>query len=96
VNAALEDLVEGGTGLETANAELTSALNVVESSDRRAPAQALAVYELARAAAQSKLAQWAKLKAGPLASLDRHWQNEGIAPAGVREIEREVDSWMTR
>jgi hypothetical protein len=89
-------LVEGGTGLETANAELTSALNVVEGSDRPAPAQALAVYDLARAAAQAKLAQWAALKAGPLARLDRQWQAAGIAPAGVREIEREVDDLMTR
>jgi photosystem II stability/assembly factor-like uncharacterized protein len=93
---SLDELVEGSTGLETANAELTSALHVVESSDRPVPAQALAVYDLAHTAAQSKLAQWAALKAGPLARLDRRWQAAGIAPLGVREIEREVDYLMTR
>jgi photosystem II stability/assembly factor-like uncharacterized protein len=93
---SLDELVEGSTGLETANAELTSALHVVESSDRPVPAQALAVYEMARTAAQSKLAQWAALKAGPLARLDRRWQAAGIEPLGVREIEREVDDLMTR
>jgi hypothetical protein len=67
----LAGLVEGGSGLATANSELTSALNVVESSDRPVPAQALAVYELARTASQAKLAQWATLKAGPLAKLTR-------------------------
>jgi len=92
----LNDLVEGSTGLETANTELTSALNVVESSDRPAPAQALGVYDLARTASQAKLEQWAKLKAGPLAKLDRQWQAEGIAPVAIRAIEREVDYLMTR
>jgi len=88
LKAQLNELVAGGAGLEAANAELTSALNVVESSDRPAPAQALAVYDLARAAAQRKLAQWAKLKAGPLV--------QGIPPVAIREIEREVDALMTR
>jgi photosystem II stability/assembly factor-like uncharacterized protein len=92
----LNDLVGGGTGLETANTELTSALNVVESSDRPAPAQALEVYALARTASQARLEQWAKLKAGPLAKLDREWQAEGIAPVAIRAIEREVDYLMTR
>jgi hypothetical protein len=92
----LDDLVEGSTGLETVNMELTSSLNVVESSDRPAPAQALAVYDLARAALQPKLERWTKLKEGPLAKLDRQWQSRGIAPLGVRDIEREVDYLLTR
>ncbi len=96
LQSALREITEGSTGLEAANAELTSALNVVESSDRPAPAQALAVYDLARAAAQVKIAQWTKLKAGPLAGLDRQWQAEGIAPLAIREIEHEVDDLMTR
>ena len=89
-------LVEGSTGLETANTELTSALNVVESSDRPAPTQALTVYDVARAAAQVKLAEWEKIKNGPLADLDRQWQAEGIAPLAIREIEHQVDDLMTR
>jgi hypothetical protein len=54
------------------------------------------VYELARTASHARLEQWTKLKAGPLAKLDRQWQSDGIAPLGVREIEREVDYLMTR
>jgi len=92
----LAGLVEGSSGLATANSELTSALNVVESSDRPVPAQALAVYELARTASQAKLAQWATLKAGPLAKLDRERQADGISPVAIRAIEREVDYLMTR
>jgi hypothetical protein len=92
----LNALLEGPSGLETANTELTGALNVVEGSDRPTPAQALAVYDMARTAMQAKLAQWAVLKAGPLARLDRQWQAEGIAPVAVSEIEREVDYLMTR
>jgi len=92
----LDDLVEGSTGLETVNTQLTSALNVVESSDRPAPAQALAVYELARTASQAKLERWAKLKAGPLARLDRQWRAQGMPSVAIREIEHEVDYLMTR
>jgi photosystem II stability/assembly factor-like uncharacterized protein len=92
----LNALLEGPSGLETANTELTGALNVVEGSDRPAPAQALAVYDMARTAMQARLSQWAVLKAGPLARLDRQWQAEGIAPVAVSEIEREVDYLMTR
>ena len=96
LQGALGNLVEGSAGLEAANGQLTSALNVVESSDRPAPTQALTVYDVARAAAQVKLAEWEKIKNGPLADLDRQWQAEGIAPLAIREIEHQVDDLMTR
>ena len=70
LRAELDAIVEGNSGLDAANMELITALNAVESSERPAPSQAVAVYELARAASHAKLKQWAALKSGPLAILD--------------------------
>ncbi|HLZ98738.1 MAG TPA: hypothetical protein VKP66_12445, partial [Steroidobacteraceae bacterium] len=96
LRADLDAIVEGNLGLDAANGELTTALNAVESSDRRAPSQALAVYELARTAAHGKLARWAALKSGPLAALNLRLKTQGLPPIAITEIEREIDYLMTR
>jgi hypothetical protein len=76
--------------------ELTRALNVVESSERQAPSQALAVYELARAASHADLGRWTVLKSGPLATLNQALTTQGMPPIAITEIEREIDYFMTR
>ncbi|MGA2777322.1 MAG: hypothetical protein ABSF94_07170 [Steroidobacteraceae bacterium] len=91
----IEAITDGSAGLDAANMELTSALNVVESSEREAPSQALEVYALARGATQAKLKQWAALKAGPLASLNHSLTTRGLPPIAIGEIEREVNYLMT-
>jgi hypothetical protein len=96
LSADLETIVEGNSGLDAANMKLTSALNVVESSERQAPSQALAVYELARAASHADLRQWTALKSGPLATLNQALTMQGLPPIAITEIEREVDYLMTR
>jgi hypothetical protein len=52
-------------GLGQANTELTSALNVAESSDRAIPSQALAVYAEAKQASAARVKEWTALKQGP-------------------------------
>ncbi len=84
--AALDAILEGNSGLDAANMEITSALNVIESSDRPAPSQALAVYELARTAAHARIKQWAALKS----------ELQGMPAIPIGDIEREVDMLMTR
>jgi photosystem II stability/assembly factor-like uncharacterized protein len=83
LRADLDAIVEGNAGLDAANAKLATALNAVESSDRPAPAQAHAVYGLARTASQGKLKQWAMLKAGPLAALNLELKSHGLPPIAV-------------
>ncbi len=56
-------------GLDQANMELTSALNVAESSDRAVPSQALAVYAEAHEAVSRRLKEWAALKQGSFATI---------------------------
>jgi photosystem II stability/assembly factor-like uncharacterized protein len=83
LRAELDAIVEGNAGLDAASTQLITALNAVESSDRPAPAQARAVYELARTASQGKLKQWAMLKAGPLAALNQELKSHGLPPIAV-------------
>jgi photosystem II stability/assembly factor-like uncharacterized protein len=83
-------------GLEQANTELTSALNVAESSDRATPAQALAVYAEARKASAARVQEWASLKKGALADLNQQLKSQSIPPIAIGEIEREVYYLMTR
>jgi photosystem II stability/assembly factor-like uncharacterized protein len=90
LRAALDGIVEGNPGLDTANMELITALNAVESSDRPAPSQALAVYRLARTASHAKLKQWAELKTGPLATLNQELKAQGLPPIAISDDRHEV------
>jgi hypothetical protein len=98
--AQIDTLLKGtdGTllGLDAANQELTSALGMTESSDRATPAQALAVYEQARAASSERIKQWDALKKGPIEKLNQQLKAQGAAPIAIAEIEREVYTVMTR
>jgi hypothetical protein len=95
-DAVVESSDSASLGLDAANQELTSAMNMAESSDRRVPAQALIVYNEARAASARRIKDWADLKAGPLAALNLELKTQGLAPIAIAEIEREVYEFMTR
>jgi photosystem II stability/assembly factor-like uncharacterized protein len=95
-DAVVESSDSASLGLDAANQELTSAMNMAESSDRRVPAQALIVYNEARAASARRIKDWADLKAGPLAALNLELKTQGLAPIAIAEIEREVYELMTR
>lgn len=92
----LDAITDGPAGLSAAAAALASALHAVESSDREAPSQAIAVYDSARAASQVKLKQWAALKAGPLAALNREFERDGLPTVPIQDIEREIEHFVTR
>ncbi len=94
--ADLAAIVEGNTGLDAAHMELASSLKAVESSDRPAPSQALAVYALGNAASRAKLRQWAAIKSGALANFNQDLKARGSPPIAIAEIEREVADLMTQ
>ena len=85
LRAALDGIVGGNTGLDAANMQIITALNAVESSDRPAPSQALAVYRLARTASRAKLKQWAIFKSGPLAIFNQELTSQGLSVIAIRE-----------
>jgi len=97
---AVDALVDGsdGTalGLGAANQELTAALSMAESADRRTPAQAMDVYNEARAASDQRIKEWTALKKVRLPSLNMDLKSAGLAPIGIAAIEREVYYLMTR
>jgi hypothetical protein len=80
LRADLEAILEGHSGLDAATTELISALHAVESSDRPASSQALAVYTSARSASREKLKQWTALKAGSVAILNEELKAQGLPP----------------
>ena len=103
LTAAIDALLSGQTsptsqlmGLDEANAALTAALHVSESSDREIPAQALELYTQAHQASTAQIQQWAALKKGPLAELNQQLKAQSLAPITIAEIEREVYYLMTR
>jgi hypothetical protein len=85
LRAALDGIVAGNSGLDAANMQLITALNAVESSDRPAPSQALAVYRLGRTASRAKLKQWAVFKSGPLAIFNQELKSQGMTVIAVSE-----------
>jgi len=90
LRAELDAIVEGNAGLDAATTELATALNAVESSDRPAPSQALAVYRLGRTASHARMQQWATLKSGALATFNRELQAQGLAPVAVTAGDHEA------
>jgi photosystem II stability/assembly factor-like uncharacterized protein len=100
LTVTIDALVEGTggkvLGLDAANQELTSALNMAESSDRAMPAQGLAVYAEATAASGQRIREWAALKRGAVEVLNLQLKTQGLAPIAISEIEREVYYLMTR
>jgi photosystem II stability/assembly factor-like uncharacterized protein len=103
VLAAIEAITSGSAtapgltvGLDQANTELTSALNVAESSDRAIPAQALEVYAEASAASAARVKEWTTLKQGPLAKYNQQLKSAKLPPIAISAIEHEVYILMTQ
>ncbi len=94
------DAITSGTGaspgLDQANSEITSALNVAESSDRAIPSQAMQVYAEANAASAPRIQQWAALKQGPLAQFNQQLTRAQLSPIAISAIEHEVYVLMTQ
>jgi len=94
------DAIASGTGanlgLDQANSEITSALNVAESSDRTIPSQAIQVYSEASVASTLRIKEWAALKQGALAQFNQQLTREKLAPIAISAIEHEVYVLMTQ
>jgi photosystem II stability/assembly factor-like uncharacterized protein len=100
VTASIDALVKGtdgkALGLDSANQELTAALNMAESSERAMPAQGLEVYAEARAASSRRIEEWTALKNDSIRALNQQLKSKGIAPIAIADIDREVYYLMTR
>ncbi|MGA7412500.1 MAG: hypothetical protein WBW33_18625, partial [Bryobacteraceae bacterium] len=69
-------------GLRSATLGLTVTLSVVEGADRTPPSQANELYSQSARTLKARLADWQKLKSGPLPKL-----NQQLRQAGLQEIQ---------
>jgi hypothetical protein len=70
-------------GLEEAFAALASALRVVESGDRVAPAQAIEVYKESSQQIKVRMEQWVQFKQTTLMQLNRELRPANIQPIAI-------------
>ena len=78
-------------GLEAASTGLSSALRVVEGSDRPIPSQAIELYRQTDEAAKARIAEWTKLKSTNLAQLNEALRKAGVPAIQISLIEYEVE-----
>jgi photosystem II stability/assembly factor-like uncharacterized protein len=98
VDVASKELktIVGGTssrdmGLDKANAGLSAALRVVESSDRPVPAQVFVLYRESSAAAKLALAKWNDFKSKRVPELNHQLEGASLPPLAVAQLETEVE-----
>jgi photosystem II stability/assembly factor-like uncharacterized protein len=89
--AGSEDPTTNAVGLENASAGLTSALAVVESGDRAAPSQAIALYHESSEALKLRITDWNHVKTNWLPQLNQHLRQSNIAPIAISEIAEDAD-----
>jgi len=90
-----EDPASKVQGLENASGGLTSALAVVESSDRAVPSQAIALYHESSEALKQRVADWNHVKTNWLPQLNLHLREGNLAPiviSGMAELSGNADT----
>jgi hypothetical protein len=78
-------------GLKDAYTGLASALRVVESGDRPAPSQAIAVFRESSPQVRARVAEWAQFKQTKLATLNQQLRDANLAPIVIAEISSSRD-----
>jgi photosystem II stability/assembly factor-like uncharacterized protein len=87
-----QDPAGSAIGLEKANSGLASALAVVESGDRTAPSQAIALYHESSQALKLRIADWNHVKRNWLPQLNQHLLQNNLAPIAINQSADEGES----
>jgi hypothetical protein len=87
-----EDPANNAVGLENASKGLASALAVVESGDRAAPSQAIALYQESSQALKVRVADWNHVKTNWLPQLNQHLRQNNIAPVAIIEMTQAAEA----
>jgi hypothetical protein len=86
--SAVKEHAAGDTpGLQEAYTGLASALRVIESGDRVAPSQAIAVYQESSRQVKERIAEWTQFKQVRLQQLDRQLREAGLSSIQSSETE---------
>ena len=91
IQAGSEDPASSSIGLQKASTGLASALAAVESGDRAAPSQAVALYHESSQALKLRLADWNQVKTTRLPQLNQQLRQDNLAPIAVSEMAEEVE-----
>ncbi|MGC2299592.1 MAG: hypothetical protein WA476_12370 [Acidobacteriaceae bacterium] len=83
-------------GLAEAAAGLSTDLRMVESGDRTAPAQAIAIFDQMNKASQAGVAAWENFKKADLDALNAALTDAHREPVKIAAIEEQVNYAMTR
>jgi hypothetical protein len=83
-------------GLQDAYTGAAAALRVVESGDRAVPSQGIALNRESSEQIKAHIAEWTSFKQSKLPQLNRKLRDGMLAPIAISEIEREVDSLISR
>jgi photosystem II stability/assembly factor-like uncharacterized protein len=89
-----EDATAAGTGLQNAYLGLASALRVVESGDRAAPSQAIALRKESSQYAKTAVGEWEAFKQRNLPALNQRLRDAKLAPVAVAKT-GEADEFLT-
>jgi photosystem II stability/assembly factor-like uncharacterized protein len=87
--ASTESDPKQGRGLQDAYKDMTSALRVVEGSDRTIPSQAVLVYKQASAEVKARIKEWAAFKQTQLPQLNQQLRGASLAPIDLRDSQEE-------
>ena len=83
-------------GLETAYQNLASALRVVESGDRLAPSQAVAVYKESSEQIRARIGEWTEFKQTRLQELNQQLRRANLTPIAIADVDREDEFLMSQ
>jgi photosystem II stability/assembly factor-like uncharacterized protein len=87
---------EPAPGLQDAYMGVASALRTVESGDRSAPAQAVALYKQSSEQVKARIAEWTSYKQTKLPTLNQKLRDANLSPIAISEIEQEVEDLISR
>jgi photosystem II stability/assembly factor-like uncharacterized protein len=74
-----------GPGLQDAYTALATALRVVESGDRAAPSQAVAVYEESSRQVKARIAEWTRFKQTRVEQLNQQLRASKVGPLAIAD-----------
>jgi hypothetical protein len=83
-------------GVQDAYTSLASGLRVVESGDRAAPSQAIAVYRESSQLVKARMGEWTSFKQIKLPQLNQKLRDGNLARIAISEIEQEVEVLISR
>ncbi len=83
-------------GLRSASLGLTVTLSVVEGADRTPPSQANELYNQSARILKARLADWQKLKSGPLVKVNQQLRQAGLAEIQIAELSEQAEDSLAK